>query len=166
MIASDEAGVNRSFNFPHVRFTCGGGVKIFSEPGDYKLSYFRGRTEADGWHRSDWDRREVIHAGSNKVHFDTQFLRYRAYGSIIGSYTSIYITTLVDSKWVIQARSCYALYILSSLGTSLELHPSWPHRGRWKRWYHRHAVPEPWLIFWMCVSWRRQVSWSSRLISP
>ena len=107
--ASDEAGVNRSFNFPHVRFTGGGDVKIFPEPGDYKLSYFRERTEADAWHRSDWDRRDVIHAGSNKVHFDTQFSRYRADGSVIGSYTSIYITTLVDSKWGIQARSSYAL---------------------------------------------------------
>ncbi|MAW55738.1 MAG: hypothetical protein CMM69_09955, partial [Rhodospirillaceae bacterium] len=71
---------------------------IFPEPGDYKLSYFRERTEADAWHRSDWDRRAVIHAGYNKVHFDTQFSRYRADGSIIGSYTSINITTLVDSK--------------------------------------------------------------------
>jgi hypothetical protein len=32
--ASDEAGVNQSFNFPHVRFTGGGDVKIFIEPGD------------------------------------------------------------------------------------------------------------------------------------
>ena len=86
-----------------------GDVKIFPEPGDYKLSYFRERTEADGWHRSDWDRREVIHSGPNKVHFDTQFSRYRADGSVKGSYTSIYITTLVDGKWGIQARSSYAL---------------------------------------------------------
>ena len=107
--ASDEAGVNQSFNFPHVRFTGGGDVKIFPEPGDYHLSYFRERTEADGWHRSDWDRREVIHAGPNKVHLDTQFTRYRADGSVIGSYTSIYIVTCLDGKWGIQARSSYAL---------------------------------------------------------
>ena len=107
--ASDEAGVNQSFNFPHVRFTGGGDVKIFPEPGDYNLSYFRERTEADGWHRSDWDRREVIHAGPNKVHLDTQFSRYRVDGSVIGSYTSIYIVTCLDGKWGIQARSSYAL---------------------------------------------------------
>jgi len=106
--AGDEAGVNQSFNFPHVRFTGGGDVKIFSEPGDYNLSYFRERTEADGWHRSDWDRREVIHAGPNKVHLDTQFSRYRADGSVISSYTSIYIVTCLDGKWGIQARSSYA----------------------------------------------------------
>ena len=107
--ASGEAGVNQSFNFPHVRFTGGGDVKIFSEPGDYNLSYLRERTEADGWHRSDWDRREVVHAGPNKVHLDTQFSRYRADGSVIGSYTSIYIVTCLDGKWGIQARSSYAL---------------------------------------------------------
>ena len=106
---SDEAVVNQSFNFPHVRFTGGGDVKIFPEPGDYNLSYFRERTEADGWHRSDWDRREVVHAGPNKVHLDTQFSRYRADGSVIGSYTSIYIVTCLDGKWGIQARSSYAL---------------------------------------------------------
>lgn len=38
--ASDEAGVNQSFNFPHVRFTGGGDIKIFPEPGNYFLSYF------------------------------------------------------------------------------------------------------------------------------
>ena len=107
--ASDEAGVNQSFSFPHVRFTGGGDVKIFPKPGDYHLSYFRERTEADGWHRSDWDRREVIHAGPNKVHLDTLFSRYRADGSVIGIYTSIYIVTCLDGKWGIQARSSYAL---------------------------------------------------------
>jgi len=106
--ASDEAGVNRSFNFPHVRFTGGGEVKIFAEPGDYKLSYFRERTEADGWARSAWDRREVIHAGPDKIHFDTQFSRYRADGSVIASYTSLYVVTRLRGKWGIQARSSYA----------------------------------------------------------
>lgn len=107
--ASDEAGVNRSFNFPHVRFTGGGEVKIFEKPGDYHLSYFRERTEADGWKRSAWDRREVVHVGPNKVHFDTQFSRYRADESVIGSYTSLYVVTCLDGKWGIQARSSYAL---------------------------------------------------------
>lgn len=107
--ASDEAGVNRSFNFPHVRFTGGGDVKIFAKPGDYKLAYFRERTEADGWHRSAWDRREVVHAGPNKIHFDTQFSRYRADGSVIASYTSLYVATCLNGKWGIQARSSYAL---------------------------------------------------------
>ena len=46
--ASDEAGVNQSFNFPHIRFTGGGDIKIFYKRGDYHLSYFRERTEADG----------------------------------------------------------------------------------------------------------------------
>ncbi len=50
--AGDEVGVNRSFNFPHVRFTGGGVVKIFENLGDYHLSYFCERTEADGWKRS------------------------------------------------------------------------------------------------------------------
>ena len=106
--AGDEAGVNRSFNFPHVRFTGGGEVRVFERPGDYHLSYFRERTEADGWHHSAWDRRAVVHAGPDKVHFDTQFSRYRGDGSRIASYTSLYIVTRLDGKWGIQGRSSYA----------------------------------------------------------
>ena len=44
-IASDEAGVNRSFYFPHGRLTGAGGLKIFKNAGDFHLSYFRERRE-------------------------------------------------------------------------------------------------------------------------
>ena len=64
--------------------------------------------DADGWAKSTWDKRDVIHAGADKVHFDTQFSRYRADGSQIAAYLSIYIVTLVEGQWGIQARSSFA----------------------------------------------------------
>ena len=43
--ARDEAGVNRFFNFPHVRFTGAGELKFFENSGDLHLSYFPERRE-------------------------------------------------------------------------------------------------------------------------
>lgn len=105
--AQDEAGVNAAFNFPHVRFA-GGKVVVFEKRGDYKLEYFRERVAADGWARSAWDERIVIHAGADKVHFDTQFSRYRADDSCIASFRSIYIVTRIEGRWGIQGRSSFA----------------------------------------------------------
>ena len=104
--AQDEAGVNDAFNFPHVRFASGK-VTTWAQRGNYTLETFRNRVE-DGWARSAWDKRDVIHAGADKVHFDTQFSRYRADGSRIAAYRSIYIVTRIDGHWGIQARSSFA----------------------------------------------------------
>lgn len=105
--AQDEAGVNAAFNFPHVRFASAK-VTIFEKRGDFRMETFRTRVDKDGWARSSWDKRQIIHAGPDKVQFDTQFSRWRADGSRIGAYQSIYIVTRVDGHWGIQARSSYA----------------------------------------------------------
>ena len=48
------------------------------------------------WDHSAWERRAVIHAGEDKVHVDTRFTRYRADGSVIGGFDSIYVVTCED----------------------------------------------------------------------
>jgi hypothetical protein len=50
----------------------------------------------------------VIHAGPDKVHFDTCFARYRADGSTIGHFDSIYVVTLENGHWGVKARSSFA----------------------------------------------------------
>ena len=80
----DEAGVNATFNFPHVRLASGK-VVSWQRRGDYELEGFRARA-GEGWAESRW-RRD---------------------GSLIGRYKSIYIVTLQDGRWGIQARSSYA----------------------------------------------------------
>ena len=106
--ARDEAGINAAYNFPHVRITGNNEVVTFENRGDYKFEYFDRRTKADGWHRSEWDKREVIYAGPDKVHLDVVFSRYREDGSLIATYRSLYIVTNVDGRWGIQARSSFA----------------------------------------------------------
>jgi hypothetical protein len=102
-----EAIRTRWFHFPHVRFHSGK-VTVMATPADYhNLVWARGGQSAD-WGRSAWDYHEVIDAGPEKVHFRVQFTRYRADGTTIGSYRSLYIVTLQDGRWGITARSSWA----------------------------------------------------------
>ncbi len=104
--AGDVAALRTTFNYPSVRIASG---KVLIIEGPQSLP--RDRFEplvAQGWHHSGWDRRNVIHSGADKVHFDTRFTRYREDGSVIGSYDSIYIVSKQDGHWGIQGRSSFA----------------------------------------------------------
>ncbi len=80
---------------------------VWQDHGDYKLKDFVARA-GDGWARSQWDERTPIHVGSDKVHLKVKFSRFRADGSVIGRFETIYIVTLQDGHWGIQARSSFA----------------------------------------------------------
>src|SRR4051812_29102433 len=97
----------RWFHFPRVRFHSGK-VTVMTEPSDYHNLVWARRGQSAGWGRSAWDYQEVIDAGPEKVHFRVQFSRFRADGTFIGSYRSLYIVTLHDGRWAIQARSSWA----------------------------------------------------------
>lgn len=103
--ARDLAAWEKTFNFPSVRLASN--TLTIIEPGHHKPGMFD-TALGDGWHHSAWERREVIHAGHDKVHVDTRFTRYRADGSIIGSYDSIYVVTNENGHWGIKARSSFA----------------------------------------------------------
>lgn len=103
--ARDVAAFEATFNFPHVRFASGS-VTIIN-PGFHKPDMFARGALAD-WDHSAWSRRDVIHAGADKVHVDTRFTRYRKDGSVLGAFDSIYIVTRQDGRWGIQGRSSYA----------------------------------------------------------
>ncbi|HET6971155.1 MAG TPA: hypothetical protein VFH92_08520 [Phenylobacterium sp.] len=103
--ARDLAAFEATFNFPHVRFASGK-VTIIN-PGYHKPEMFERGALAE-WDHSAWQRRDVIHAGADKVHLDTHFARYRKDGSLIGGFDSIYIVTLQDGRWGIQGRSSFA----------------------------------------------------------
>jgi len=102
----DETALNAALNFPHVRLASNG-VRIWESPGTYRIVDFLGRA-GDGWHESRWDERLVVHASADKVHLDVQFSRWRADGSLIGRYQTIYIVTRQNGHWGIQARSSFA----------------------------------------------------------
>ena len=103
--ARDIPAFEATFNFPSVRLASQGLVIL--KAGDMKAERFTTGALAE-WDHSAWDRREVIHAGPDKVHIDTRFTRYRADGSIIGGFDSIYVITCENGHWGVKARSSYA----------------------------------------------------------
>lgn len=104
--ARDLSAWEKTFNFPSLRLASNQMV-IIDKPGWHKPTMFTASL-GDGWHHSGWDRRDVIHAGVDKVHFDTCFTRYRADGSVIGRYDSIYVVTNENGHWGVKLRSSFA----------------------------------------------------------
>lgn len=97
----------RWYHFPHVRLHSGQ-VTVMQTPDDFHSMVWQRAGQAEGWARTAWDYVELIDSGSGKAHFRVQFTRYRADGSAFGSYKSLYIVTLQDGRWAIQARSSWA----------------------------------------------------------
>lgn len=103
----DAAGVDASFHFPHVRIASGR-VHVLEEPAERRENFFEKFIEATGWDYSLWDYRRAIQSSDDKVHFAVQFTRYRADGSVIGVYPSMWIVSLINGRWGVQARSSFA----------------------------------------------------------
>jgi len=103
--ARDVAAFEATFNFPSVRLASNKLVVL--NKGDHRPEMFAKGALAE-WHHSAWERRAVIHAGADKVHFDTRFTRYRADGSVIGGFDSIYVVTREDGHWGVKCRSSFA----------------------------------------------------------
>jgi hypothetical protein len=103
--ARDLAAWEATFNFPSVRLASNTLTVI--EAGHHRPEMFE-RGALSDWHHSAWDRRDVIHAGPDKVHVDTRFTRYRADGGVIGGFDSIYVITRENGHWGVKARSSFA----------------------------------------------------------
>jgi hypothetical protein len=103
--ARDIPAFEKTFNFPSARLASQGLVIL--NPGDMKPERYTTGPLAE-WDHSKWDRRQVIHAGPDKVHIDTRFTRYRKDGSVIGGFDSIYVVTRQDGHWGIKIRSSFA----------------------------------------------------------
>jgi hypothetical protein len=103
--ARDSAAFEATFNFPSIRLASNRLVTLekgFHRPENFETGVF------EGWDHSAWLRREIIHAGPDKVHIDTRFTRYRKDGSIIGGFDSVYIVTLQEGHWGVKIRSSFA----------------------------------------------------------
>jgi len=102
----DAAAMDACMNFPHVRMA-EGQVTVYDAPGNNPMDLFQRLEANDGWHHSAWEHVRVVQASKVKVHLDVRYTRYRADDSVIGVYDSLYIATLQDGRWGIQARSSF-----------------------------------------------------------
>jgi hypothetical protein len=103
--ARDIAAWQQTFNVPSVRLASNT-LTIIDK--NYHQPDMFGRGALAEWDHSAWDRRAVIHAGDDKVHIDTRFVRYRKDGSVIGGFDSIYVVTCENGHWGVKARSSFA----------------------------------------------------------
>ena len=102
----DTQGVRDAYHFPHVLIG-GGEVVLWEQPSGFTLDNFHGRVAKDGWTRSSFDGHKVVLSGPSKLHVDVWFTRWRGDGSAIGVHHSLYVFTLKDGRWGLQARSSY-----------------------------------------------------------
>ena len=103
----DIVAWENTFHFPHYRLASGN-MRILNKPGEQDVERIKTNLTARGWHHSAWDRRNIVHASESKVHVDTQFTRYRADGSVVASYESLYVLTYEEGRWGIKLRSSFA----------------------------------------------------------
>jgi len=103
--ARDEAKISASLHFPHYRLSQGR-MQVW-ETSDQYFADFLARA-GDGWNHSAWDFRNIVAAGPEKVHLDVQFTRYRADGSAMGKFRSLWIVARLNDRWAAQTRSSFA----------------------------------------------------------
>ncbi len=103
--ASDPAALAATLHFPHHRLASGR-LQTWETPDTYLRDFFA--RAGEGWSHSAWDRRDVIAAGPEKVHLDVTFTRYRADGSALGQFRSLWIVTRTDGRWAAAFRSSFA----------------------------------------------------------
>jgi len=100
-------GLAKTLNYPHVRFASGT-VEVFSSSEEFSNRPIYTSLIASGWDHSHWLTREVVLASPKKIHIATTFSRFDQNNQVIGTYQSLYIVTMTDGRWGIQARSSLA----------------------------------------------------------
>lgn len=103
----DGAAWAATLHYPHVRLA-GGEVLVWATPDEYARSNDVRDLARAGWSHSRWDWRRMVQASEDKLHFLVQFTRYGEGERRIGSYESLYVLTLRDGHWGVQARSSFA----------------------------------------------------------
>jgi 2-hydroxychromene-2-carboxylate isomerase len=104
--ASDAAAMDAVMHFPHIRIA-GGRVTVYEKPGSNPMDLFDKLRREDNWARSAWNERKVVQRSASKLHMALTYTRYRADGSTLGVYESLYVLTLKEGRWGIQARSSF-----------------------------------------------------------
>lgn len=96
-----------TLNYPHVRFASNE-VRVWTDAGQFARENADYPKRLAPWDHSRWESLQVIQSGPDKVHFSVVFVRFDANGKEIGKFPSLYIVTLKNGHWGIQARSSFA----------------------------------------------------------
>lgn len=102
----DAAAMDALMHFPHARIA-GGSVTVYQQAGSNPMDLFERLRVQDGWHHSAWNEIRLVQSSPVKAHYALRYTRYRADGSIIGVYDSLYVLSLSGGEWKIQSRSSF-----------------------------------------------------------
>ena len=102
----DAEALGATFHFPSVRIASGN-VRIINSARGSRAELSR-TLGAQGWDHSAWAMREVVQCGPTKAHMLTTFVRYRADGSVMSQFNSLYIVEFKNNRWALTARSSFA----------------------------------------------------------
>jgi hypothetical protein len=103
--SKNAAAWGATFHFPSVRIASET-LRIINSPADLEQSF--AALEATGWHHSAWAKRHIVQCGNTKAHMLTTFVRYRADGSELSRFDSLYIVEFKNNRWALTARSSFA----------------------------------------------------------
>jgi hypothetical protein len=105
--ARDPAAWAATLNYPHVRFASNQ-VRVYNTAEEFAREMKDYPKRLAPWHHSRWESMSVAQSGPDKVHFVVTFVRYDENNKEIGRFPSLYIVTLKDGHWGVQARSSFA----------------------------------------------------------
>jgi hypothetical protein len=105
--ARDNDALKKTLHYPHVRINEAGGVNLWRDASEAGTN-FEALTRNEGWARSSLDSVTMRANDRVKVHFEVVFSRYKADGTKYATYQSLWIVTLKDGAWGVQARSSFA----------------------------------------------------------
>ncbi len=103
--ARDEAALAATLHFPHYRLSRGT-LTVWDAPETYFADFLA--RAGEGWNHTAWDFMTPVAADPDKVHLDVSFTRYRADGSSLGSFRSLWVVARRDDRWAAQLRSTFA----------------------------------------------------------
>jgi len=103
--ARDPVALAATLHFPHYRLARGQ-MRVWQGPESYFADFLD--RAGPGWHHSAWDARTPIAAASDKVHLDVAFTRFRADGSALGHFRSLWVVARLNGRWAAQLRSSFA----------------------------------------------------------
>jgi hypothetical protein len=102
-----------TLNYPHVRLASNN-VRVYATADEYIRDNDIEKRDAPGvplersWHHSRSKSIKVIQSGPEKVHFAVVFVRYDVNNEEINRFASLYMVTLQNGHWGVQARSSFA----------------------------------------------------------
>ena len=105
--ARDPHAWASALNYPHVRFASND-VRVYQTAAEFAREMNDYPKRLAPWHHSRWESMTVIQSGPDKVHFAVTFVRFDANNKEIGKFPSLYIVTLTNGQWGVQARSSFA----------------------------------------------------------